>query len=155
MRLWRISAHGSFDGEGARRLGGRWNRAGTTVIYAAATLALATLEFLVHLDRGRATAAVFAHYADVPEDAAIDRVNEDRLPVGWRAYPAPDTLREIGTAWAVSVSSLLLSVPSAVLHVSPQLVPAERTYLVNPAHADFARVRVRSVKVQLDARMWR
>lgn len=154
MRLWRISAHAGFDGEGARRLGGRWNRPGTTVIYVAATLALAMLEFLAHVDRKRAPAMVFAHYADVPVDAGIDRLNEDRLPANWRAHPAPDTLRELGTSWVAAGTSVLLAVPSVILRVSPELVPSERNYLLNPAHAEFARIRVGSVKVQLDPRTW-
>lgn len=154
MRLWRISAHAGFDGEGARRFGGRWSRPGTAVIYAAATLALAMLEFRMHLDRRRVSVGVFAHYTDVPDEAAVERIDEERLPSGWRSHPAPGALREIGTAWAASASSVLLAVPSAVLRVSPQLVPTERNYLLNPAHADFARIRVGSVKVQLDPRMW-
>lgn len=112
------------------------------------------LEFLAHLRRDRAPGAVFAHYADVPEDAAMERLDEDRLPAGWQAYPAPDALREIGTSWATASSALLLAVPSALLRVSARLVPGERNYLLNPAHTEFARVQVRSVKVQLDPRLW-
>lgn len=155
MRVWRVSAHETFDGEGARRFGGRWNRPGIAVIYAAATLALAMLEFRMHLDRRRVSATVFAHHADVPEDAGLDRLNDAGLPANWRAHPVPDALREIGTSWVVSGKSLLLSVPSVVLRVDPKLVPAERNYLLNPAHPDFARIRLGSVKVQLDPRMWR
>ena len=39
----------AFDGEGARRYGGRWNSKGTSIVYAASSLALAALEMLVHL----------------------------------------------------------------------------------------------------------
>ena len=155
MRLWRLSARATFDGEGARRYGGRWNRPGASVIYAATTLALATLEFLVHLQRGRSPAAVFAHYADVPDDVTIKVLDEPRLPEGWRDHPAPEALQEIGTRWRASASTLLLCVPSAVLRVPPTLVPAERNYLVNPAHAEYGRVRVRSVRLSLDPRMWK
>ncbi len=135
-------------------MGGRWNRPGTRVIYAASTLALATLEFLVHLRRDRAPSAVVAHHADVPGDAPIDTLSDDRLPADWSAYPAPDALRDVGTRWASSSSSLLLSVPSTVLRVSPGLVPAERNYLINPAHDQFRRVRVGSVRLRLDPRLW-
>ena len=155
MRLWRISAHPNFDGEGARRFGGRWNRPGTAIVYTAATLALATLEFRVHVDRRRIRARVFAHYADVPDDAGVERVNDDRLPANWRAHPTVDELREIGTRWALAGKSVLLAVPSAILRVDPALVPAERNYLLNPAHAEFGRIRVRSVQVELDPRVWR
>ncbi len=153
MRLWRLSTHGTFDGEGARRVGGRWNRPGTAVIYAAATCALATLEFLAHVDRGRVGRPVHAHFADVPDDAAIERVRDDELPAAWASFPAPDALGEIGTRWAASGSTLLLAVPSAVLGVSPSLVPEERNFLINPAHPDFARVRSRLVPIALDPRI--
>lgn len=152
MRLWRLSTHASFDGVGARRFGGRWNHAGTTVIYAAASLALATLEFLVHLDRRYTPATVIAHYADVPDDATTERITEDRLPSGWDVHPAPEALRDIGTAWVGAGRTMLLAVPSAVLGVGPALVPTERNYLLNPAHKEFARVRVGSVRVRLDPR---
>ncbi len=155
MRLWRISAHGSFDGEGARRFGGRWNRPGTAVVYAAATLALAMLEFLVHLDRSRSAVAVFAHYADVPDGASVKTVNADQLHSSWHAYRAPDALKDIGTDWARSMSSAVLSVPAAVLRVPSGLVTAERNFLINPAHADFTRIRVHSVRIRLDPRMWK
>lgn len=97
---------------------------------------------------------VFAHHADVPDDAPIDTLSDDRLPAAWSAYPAPDALRDVGTRWASASSSLLLSVPSTVLRVSPRLVPAERNYLLNPAHGEFHRVRVASVKLRLDQRLW-
>jgi RES domain-containing protein len=154
MRLWRVSAHAAFDGEGARRFGGRWNRPGVAVIYAAATLALATLEYIVHVNRTRAPARLVAHYADVPDDVNIERLGDDALPSGWRNYPAPDPVRDIGTGWATAAGSLLLAVPSAVLRVPPALAPAERNYLVNPAHADFRRIRARSVTLALDPRLW-
>lgn len=155
MRVWRISSHQTFDGEGARRFGGRWNRPGTTIVYAAATLALAMLEFRVHFDRRRIRPPVYAHYADVPDDAGVERVSEDRLPANWRAHPTTDELREIGTSWAQAGKSVLLAVPSAILRVDPKLVPAERNYLLNPAHAEFARIRVGAVQIELDPRMWR
>jgi RES domain-containing protein len=155
MRLWRLSKHAAFDGEGARRHGARWSSPGVAVVYAAASLALAMLEFIVRLDRSRDAGTVFVHYADVPDDASVETLREDRLPNAWDAYPAPVALRDIGTSWALSRASALLSVPSAVLRVNARLVPAERNYLLNPAHPEFARIRVRSVSVQLDPRTWR
>ena len=53
-RAWRIvrEDHGytAFDGEGAWRFGGRWNSRGTRTVYTSATLSLAALETLVHLN---------------------------------------------------------------------------------------------------------
>ena len=40
----------AFTGEGARLNGGRWNSPGNSVVYTSASLSLATLEVLVHLE---------------------------------------------------------------------------------------------------------
>ena len=40
----------AFDGDGARRYGGRWNPPGYPVVYTSGSLALAALEILVHVD---------------------------------------------------------------------------------------------------------
>lgn len=155
MRLWRVSAHRGFDGEGARLFGGRWNHPGTRVVYAAATLALAVLEFLAHVDRDLPPADLIAHHVDVPDEARTETLDETKLPRDWRAYPSPPLLRDIGTRWAAAGSSLLLRVPSAVLGVEPELVVGERNYLINPAHAEFKRVRPRALRLPLDPRLWR
>lgn len=53
LSAWRILKAKYQDqplsGEGARRLGGRWNHRGVPLIYLAESIALATLEVLVHL----------------------------------------------------------------------------------------------------------
>lgn len=43
--------HARLDGEGARRVGGRWNSPGRAVVYMADSVALAVLENLVHMRR--------------------------------------------------------------------------------------------------------
>jgi RES domain-containing protein len=87
--------------------------------------------------------------ADLPEDLAIERVERDQLPPGWRKTPAPEALARLGTEWLRSRRTLALSVPSAV-------VPQERNYLLNPAHPDFARVALgRREPFSFDPRMWR
>ena len=52
-RVFRVcrARHARLDGEGARRVGGRWNSAGLAVVYMAQSVALAVLENLVHLSR--------------------------------------------------------------------------------------------------------
>ena len=53
IQSWRLVharyvAH-TFDGEGARLYGGRWNSPGRPAVYTVGSLALAALEVLVHL----------------------------------------------------------------------------------------------------------
>ena len=51
-RVFRVcrSIYARLDGEGARRVGGRWNSIGHPVVYMAESIALAVLENLVHND---------------------------------------------------------------------------------------------------------
>lgn len=62
LRAWRIlkakHADQAFTGEGARLHGGRWNTEGAAVIYTSATISLAVLEILVHLE----SAALLSKY---------------------------------------------------------------------------------------------
>lgn len=62
-------------------------------------------------------------------------IRVEDLPARWRSYPAPEELAALGTDRVARGTSVALSVPSA-------LVPSEHNYLLNPAHPDFARVRV-------------
>ncbi len=107
MRVWRLCARAqaSFDGEGARLTGGRWNRKGAAVIYTSATLSLAAQELFVHLDPYEVPTSLVAVSADIPKDVRIKSLRAANLPRGWRRYPAPESLAGIGTAWIQSLVS--------------------------------------------------
>lgn len=153
MRVWRIipKLHLSqaFDGEGARRFGGRWNRVGTRVVYTSATLSLAALEFFVNLDRDTEPDRLVAISADIPDDLRMGHIEVSDLPKNWRIYPVPEELQDFGTAWVTSASTAILIVPSAV-------IPDERNYLLSPAHPDFKRIRLNKPEAfHFDPRMWK
>jgi RES domain-containing protein len=133
---WRIvkaaRAATAFDGEGARLYGGRWNSPGHALVYTAENVSLAALELLVHLQES----ALLASYALLPATfpaAAVTALDAAALPARWKTWPAPARLRQLGDAWLAEGRSAVLAVPSAV-------VPAERNYLLNPAHPDFRKV---------------
>jgi RES domain-containing protein len=136
VRVWRLckKAHAVFDGEGARRAGGRWNRRGTPVVYASQSISLAALELLVHADPAFLPGDLVAIAADVPDALSVESIEIADLPRDWRRYPAPESLADRGTEWTRAGRTAVLSVPSAV-------VPQERNYLLNPAHPDFRRIR--------------
>lgn len=153
MRVWRIipklHLSQSFDGEGARRFGGRWNRSGTRVVYTSATLSLAALEFFVNLDRETEPDQLVAVSADIPDDMRIGYIEVSDLPKNWRSYPVPEELQDLGTAWVASASTAVLVVLSAV-------IPDERNYLLSPAHPDFKRFRLNKPEAfHFDPRMWK
>lgn len=151
MQVWRLCRRKyiAFDGEGSRLAGGRWNRRGTAVVYTSATMSLAVLEYFVNLPRAAGPPDLVAVAAEMPDDLPMTSVEESALPRGWRRYPAPEALAEIGSRWAQEGRTPVLAVPSAV-------VPREKNYLLNPAHPLFAKIRIgKPEPVVLDSRMWK
>jgi RES domain-containing protein len=118
------------------------------MVYCASTLSLSVLECFVHVDPSDLPDDLLALEAELPDDAfaTLDRA---KLPKAWRAVPAPAALQEIGEEWVRSGRSAALIVPSAVL-------PAEVNVLLNPAHADLAKlVRVSAQPFAFDPRLRR
>lgn len=151
MRVWRISkakfAASSFSGEGARLFDGRWNFAGVRIVYTSSSLALAAIEFFVHLDPGEAPNDLVSVMATIPEDALIERCAIETLPPNWRRLDN-DRLRQLGCDWVNSGMSVALEVPSAV-------VDGEWNVLLNPAHPAFSRiVRSAPTPFRYDERMF-
>ena len=134
--VWRIikakHADVAYSGEGARRFGGRWNSPGMSVVYMAESRSLAALEMLVRLN-SQALLGSYVIGRAVIQEKWIESVYIDSLPENWREFPASPELRAIGDRWLQAGKAAVLKVPSAV-------VVGEFNYLLNPAHADFAKV---------------
>ena len=100
--LWRIARRAyALDklGVGAREAGGRWNRAGTSVIYAGGTLGIAALEKFVHL-AGVVPPDLVLVRVVLPEGASSETRRAADLPPGWDAlYPGHASM-EFGTQCA-------------------------------------------------------
>lgn len=124
----------AFDGEGARRFGGRWNHKGTALVYTAQSLSLAALELLVHLDSRQVLEERYLSLrVEFPEELCGQAAVWYKLPKNWMADPAPDSVKQIGSLWAKEGRSAILAVPSV-------LIPKEWNYLINPQHPDFAKI---------------
>ena len=136
MRAWRIVrlayAAEPLSGEGAARWGGRWNSAGTPMVYASTSRSLAVLEILVHVVRDDIPLDAVLVPIDVP-DQLITEV--EPLPTGWSEPSRLTETCRIGDLWIQQYASLAMLVPSAV-------IPAERNLLINPLHAKFGQVQV-------------
>lgn len=142
--IWRIATDArtfsadDLSGAGARISGGRWNEAGTAMVYAAGSRALACLETVVHLNAGGLPLNRYLVEIEVPGD--VWAAAEEATPgVGWDAEPAGHVSIDFGTDWAAARRSALLLVPSAI-------VPEEINVLINPAHADSRRITARKVR---------
>ena len=124
----------AFDGEGARINGGRWNSAGTRVVYVASSLSLATLELLVHLDE---VALIYGRYVVIPvefDDRQVQTLSRP-LPRNWNAPQLSAATQVLGDQWVAGAASAVLQVPSAVTQ-------NEVNYLLNPGHPDFKRIKL-------------
>jgi RES domain-containing protein len=150
VRAWRICkerfANTAFDGEGAFRDGGRWNSEGVRVVYVAGSAALATLEILVHVSEP--DDLYRTPFVLIPVDFEPDLVTEPPpLPPGWYEDPPPVAAAAIGDQWVESQTSVLLKVPSAVIH-------SEFNYLINPAHPRFGELVIGHAETfQFDSRL--
>lgn len=152
MRVWRISnakyAHSAFSGEGARLFDARWNFAGSSMVYTSSSLALAAIEYFVHLDPSEAPRALISLMAELPGGLAIERIDLAQLPNDWRRVDNRH-LQQPGTDWVKSLKSVALIVPSAA-------VLGEWNVLLNPAHPDFRKIELgEALPFQYDERMFK
>lgn len=154
MRCWRLTsarhAGEALSGRGAALRGGRWNPPGTAVVYLASALSLAILEQLVHVGAADLWPTdLVALAVDLPDDLSRSTIEPTHLPRDWRSARPPPGLATLGARWVAEGKSALLMVPSAV-------VPQEWNVLLNPAHADAARLRAGGAEpVHLDPRLRR
>jgi len=136
VTAWRICkrryAATAFDGEGAKRFGGRLNSKGVAIVYTAESVALAALEMLVHLESADLLARYLVRSARF-DDSLVSDLDRRKLPKSWRQSPTPHAVQRIGDEWIAGGRSAVLRVPSAV-------IPSEYNYLLNPAHPDFRHV---------------
>jgi RES domain-containing protein len=134
----------AFSGEGARLFGGRWNSIGTPVVYTSESIALATLELCVHIDKE----VNLKEYRVFPVTFSVDLVKiVDSLPEGWNYDPILPAPRKIGDDWASENSSPALKVPSVI-------VPSEYNYILNPKHPDFQDIQIGEVRpFEIDPRL--
>jgi RES domain-containing protein len=151
--LWRISkrkyATTAFNGEGARRFGGRWNSRGRSVVYTSATLSLAAMETFVHMEISDAGNLFVYIRAEIPNEMSMETISLSQLPPNWRNLPAPSALSEVGDKWFDEGQTAILVVPSAI-------IPVENNYLINPLHPDFSILQIYPPQpFELDPRMWK
>lgn len=135
---WRIvkTKHvlAAFTGEGARQFGGRWTSRGRRAVYTSATVALATLEVLVHLESPFLLPSYSLFPVEIP-DELITTLDITPLPPDWQSYPAPAALQRLGDQWLDSADTPALRAPSVI-------VPTEFNYILSPEHPRFPEIRI-------------
>ncbi|HVW77553.1 MAG TPA: RES family NAD+ phosphorylase [Alloacidobacterium sp.] len=144
MILWRISRFRDLKGTGGLRASGRWHHAGQPVVYLAESPSAALLEVCVHTAANDVPPAFTLLKIEGPE-LPITEVSLPDLPDNWQLRL--EITRELGDAWLHRAETALLHVPSAI-------VPATTNYLLNPLHADAAKLQIiDQIAYPFDARL--
>jgi RES domain-containing protein len=149
VRLWRISDFANLSGEGGLLAPARWHSQGRRIVYLADHPASALIETIVHfeVDRDQIPNQYQLLAVEVAEDTAFESVDVHNLPTDWPENL--NTTRTLGDEWLDSNRTALLRVPSVI-------VPHASNWLLNPAHADAAKVTIAQViRAPFDARLFR
>ncbi len=115
------------------------------MIYAAESFSLALLEVLVHANLGRPPRTHAVIEIGIPDGISIE-TTETAGEIGWHSLEAT---RLLGDQWLAERRSCVLLVPSVVAS------GRERNVLINPAHAECARLEVSAPEeIFWDARLF-
>lgn len=122
---------------------GRWNSRGQYVIYTGGSLALSCLEKLAH------TTGTYLYAGDfsvtvykMPDQLKIKEVTLNELircSTDWTKVINYPITQQIGDKWLFGRETAVLKVPSAIIDL-------EYNYLLNPAHPDFNKIKITTVK---------
>lgn len=147
FRICNAKYENDLSGIGAKLYGGRWNNKGNALLYTSSTRALAALEVLVHLPPINVKPIDFTIVSiDIPtnsmEEISYHKIKDELLENGFYS-----NFKKIGDKWLNNNSSLVLKVPSVVIH-------EEFNYLINPLHKDFGKIKiVDKKKFSFDSRL--
>lgn len=135
MKVYRISNKKyteHLNGEGAYRVGGRWNSKGVRMVYTSTSIALASLEVLVHTDGLPIPKGMILLTFEVQEKY-VQLL--DNPPLNWNEIPPKGAAKVVGDEFVRSEKVLGLKVPSAI-------IPEEYNVLLNPMHTDMNKVKL-------------
>nr|WP_247679972.1 RES family NAD+ phosphorylase [Chitinophaga polysaccharea] len=114
---------------------GRWNKGGIRVIYTASTLALATLESLIHRNGYGFNSDFATVFIEIPDDLPITEIRTKDLPEGWNSVDSYGISQELAEQWIKKGETAVLKVPSAV-------IPDEYNYVINSLHHDTIKIKI-------------
>jgi RES domain-containing protein len=154
MKIYRIvkSAKRARDlsGTGAYKGGGRWNSAGTYMLYASENSSLAYLENLVHFEQQFAPPSLCVVTLEMPPDKKlVMELAEEDYPQNWLEISNLDN-KKMGDRWMKECRYLAVKVRSAIN-------TKEYNYLLNPLFPGFHDlVRIAAVEeLAVDVRLVR
>ena len=139
MHVYRISKKvhiNDLSGIGAGLYGGRWNPKGINLVYTSSSIALASLEYLVHNYHLLSTAEICLAKIKIGTPKPVQELQIKDLPLEWNLQMKElQATQQIGKEFYLKQSDYILKVPSAV-------VPQEFNVLLNPLHKHHAHTKV-------------
>ncbi|MGK7389143.1 MAG: RES family NAD+ phosphorylase [Candidatus Cyclobacteriaceae bacterium M2_1C_046] len=141
MQLYRIERKVYVSdlptGEGCDTTRGRWNYAGTRVIYLSGSPALAILEKRVNNGTFPNDPLQMLEY-EIKNNFDILTIRAEDLRTEWSTSPPPDFLKKIAQAWIDEGKYWIMKVPSAIY-------PRSHNYLLNPNHKDHLKKNLKLI----------
>ncbi|MEX0662865.1 MAG: RES domain-containing protein [Balneolaceae bacterium] len=139
MVVYRITLEKWADKLSGSGYAARWNPKGTFVIYTAESRALACLENLVHRSGEGLNKNFCLVEIEIEDDTSIETIDSDSLPHEWYSMTKYGYCQSLGNKWLDSQSSLLLRLPSSIIH-------DEFNVLINPHHSEFPKVSIKTIR---------
>ncbi len=136
-RITKSKRASDISGYGASIYPGRWNKKGTPVLYTSESKEIALLENIVHIP-ALITPRLDILTIEIPDDSITVLTPED-LPPNWYQFPAPTVLSDIGQRWIDKGETLVLKVPSSIIHSANNII-------LNCNHKDYHKVKIISQK---------
>ena len=137
FRISKKSYINDLSGIGAGLYGGRWNPKGVNMVYTSSSIALASLEYLVHNYHLLSTADICLAKIEVGSPSPILEYQANELPENWNLQlGSQDATQQIGRDFILNGIDYVMKVPSAV-------VPGEFNLLLNPYHSQHVQTIIK------------
>ncbi len=134
-----------LTGNGAKQFGGRWNIQGIPALYTAQNISLAILEILVNMNKTHIPMNYHLIKIEIPNENKPFIVSKEKLKKNWK--DDIEYSQFIGSEFFKQNKALYLQVPSSI-------VDEEFNFVFNPLHAEFKKVKIKSVsKFKFDNRL--
>lgn len=118
------------------------------MIYTSESRALALAEVVVHLSAFALPLEYVMLTLEIPDSSKVQEISANELKSDWNAFPHSMETQRLGDQFIRDKKTLILKVPSAVVH-------GDSNMLINPRHQDVIKVKVVDIQdFPLDNRLF-
>lgn len=133
MEVYNIRKSKYSDSLSASGVANRWNKDEEFVIYTSGSISLSTLELVAHRNAIEITSGYKLLFIGLKiNNSDVKEIKPKDLPSNWKSIESYPSLQEIGSTWYNQKQTLILKVPSVLVHW-------ENNYLINTHHPDFSK----------------